>query len=57
MTNVSYDTYRDVPAERMIDLRLTGMFDELWHMVVKAERNAERASLPGAEDDLEYLRR
>jgi hypothetical protein len=51
------DTYIDVPAERVLDSRLTGMFDELWRMVVKAERNAQLGSQPGAEDDMERARR
>jgi hypothetical protein len=57
MTNAVTDTYKDACTERMIGSRLTGMFDELWRMVVKAERNAALAQLPGAEDDIERARR
>jgi hypothetical protein len=57
MINPHGDTYIDVPAERMLDSSLTGMFDELWRMVAKAERAAQLGSLLGAEDDIERARR
>jgi len=49
--------YRDECTERSLDAQLTGIIDSLTLLVARAERSAALSSLPGAEDDLEYLRR
>jgi hypothetical protein len=51
------DAYRDLAAERSLDLRLTLLLSQLWRLVLAADRNARDSSRTGSESDTDRLTR